>query len=72
MGIELKDLVEEGRKRQARPPADPLARERAELQELLARHGGHRERAAVELGISRRALTYRLQRTGLTRARIKP
>ena len=40
-----------------------------ELQELLARHGGHRERAANELGISRRALTFRLQRTGLTRVR---
>ncbi len=71
MGIQLKDLVEEGRRRQARPPADPLAREREELKELLNRHGGHRERAASELGISRRALTYRLQRTGLTRARTR-
>ncbi len=71
MGVQLKDLVEEGRKRQARPPSDPLSRERAELQELLARHGGHRERAANELGISRRALTYKLQRTGLTRTRTR-
>lgn len=69
MGVQLKDLVDEGRRRQAKPPSDPLARERAELQELLARHGGHRERAANELGISRRALTFRLQRTGLTRVR---
>jgi transcriptional regulator with PAS, ATPase and Fis domain len=69
MGVQLKDLVEEGRRRQASPPRDPLARERQELSELLARHGGHRERAAAELGISRRALTYRLQRTGLTRLR---
>jgi DNA-binding NtrC family response regulator len=72
MGVQLKELVEEGRRRQARPPADPLERERGELRELLARHGGHRERAAAELGISRRALTFRLQRTGLTRVRSKP
>ena len=70
-GIQLKDLVEEGRRRQARPPTDPLARERLDLQELLTRHGGHRERAADELGITRRALTYRLQRTGLTRMRTR-
>lgn len=71
MGVQLRDLVEEGRRRQASPPRDPLALERQELSELLARHGGHRERAAAELGISRRALTYRLQRTGLTRTRTR-
>lgn len=71
MGISLKDLVEEGRHRRARPLSDPLAREKQELAELLQRHGGHRSRAADELGISRRALTYRLQRVGLTRLRSK-
>jgi transcriptional regulator with PAS, ATPase and Fis domain len=70
-GVRLQDLVEDGRRRQSRPPVDPLAREREALRELLSRHGGHRERAAEELGISRRALTYRLQRTGLTRLRSK-
>jgi DNA-binding NtrC family response regulator len=71
MGIQLKDLVEEGRRRQSKPPADPLARDRQELEELLVRHGGSRERSAQELGITRRALTYRLQRTGLTRLRTR-
>jgi len=71
MGVQLKDLVEEGRRRQAKPSGDPLERDRQELQELLLRHGGHRDRAAIELGITRRALTYRLQRTGLTRLRTR-
>ncbi|MCB9496454.1 MAG: sigma-54-dependent Fis family transcriptional regulator [Fibrobacteria bacterium] len=69
LGMDLRELVEESRRRQQRPPEDPLQRERKSLQELLERHGGHRSRAAAELGISRRALTYRLQRTGLTRVR---
>jgi transcriptional regulator with PAS, ATPase and Fis domain len=69
MGIQLRDLVEEGRRRQSRPILDPLAKERQELTELLSRHGGHRTRAAEELGVSRRAFTYRLQRAGLTRFR---
>jgi len=69
LGIEIRELVDECRKRQKRPPDDPLAKERKELEEILARHGGHRTRAAQELGITRRALTYRLQRSGLTRPR---
>lgn len=71
LGATLKELVEDCRARQQRPLADPLQREREELKELLARHGGHRARAAEELGVTRRALTYRLQRAGLTRPRQK-
>lgn len=71
LGTTLKELVEDCRARQRRPLADPLLREREELNELLARHGGHRARAAEELGVTRRALTYRLQRAGLTRPRQK-
>lgn len=69
LGIQLRELVEECRRRQQRPPDDPLVKERKALEEILARHGGHRARAAQELGITRRALTYRLQRVGLTRPR---
>jgi DNA-binding NtrC family response regulator len=69
LGVQLRELVEECRRRQQRPPDDPLVKERKELEEILARHGGHRARAAQELGITRRALTYRLQRAGLTRPR---
>ncbi len=69
LGTDLRELVDDCRKRQKRPPEDPLQKERTELQELLARHGGHRARAAQELGVTRRALTYRLQRAGLTRTR---
>jgi transcriptional regulator with PAS, ATPase and Fis domain len=69
MGINLKSLIEEARRRQQRPVVDTLTIERQELQDLLIRHGGHRTRAALELGITRRALTYRLQRVGLTRPR---
>ena len=69
LGTTLKELVDDCRKRQQRPSADPLQKEREELAELLLRHGGHRARAAEELGVTRRALTYRLQRAGLTRLR---
>ena len=69
LGVQLRELVEECRRRQQRPPDDPLVKERKALEEILARHGGHRARAAQELGITRRALTYRLQRVGLTRPR---
>jgi Nif-specific regulatory protein len=69
LGTSLKELLDESRSRQQRPPRDPLEREREELGDLLSRHGGHRARAAQELGITRRALTYRLQRVGLTRPR---
>lgn len=69
LGSGVKELMDDSRARQQRPSTDPLQRERAELSELLARHGGHRTRAAQELGVSRRALTYRLQRAGLTRPR---
>lgn len=69
LGVQLRELVEECRRRQQRPPEDPLVKERKDLEEILARHGGHRARAAQELGITRRALTYRLQRVGLTRPR---
>lgn len=69
LGTSLRELLDESRSRQQRPPRDPLEREREELKELLVRHGGHRTRAALELGVTRRALTYRLQRVGLTRAR---
>lgn len=41
--------------------------ERAALVQALAQHGGHRERTADALGLSRRTLQYKLKKYGLTR-----
>ncbi len=51
-------------------PAAPAALEDAEREALvraLGAHGGHREKTADALGISRRTLQYKLKRFGLTR-----
>jgi DNA-binding NtrC family response regulator len=39
--------------------------ERAAIREAMEKHGGHRERAAADLGISRRSLFNKLRRYGL-------
>lgn len=41
--------------------------ERQALVQALERHGGHRERTAESLGISRRTLQYKLKKYGLTK-----
>ena len=51
-------------------PAAPASLEDAEREALvraLGAHGGHREKTADALGISRRTLQYKLKRFGLTR-----
>ncbi|MCM0756647.1 sigma-54 dependent transcriptional regulator [Desulfovibrio aminophilus] len=51
-------------------PAAPASLEEAEREALvraLGAHGGHREKTADALGISRRTLQYKLKRFGLTR-----
>ena len=50
--------------------ASPLSLESQELMAILAaleKHGGHRERTAQELGISRRALQYKLAKYHITK-----
>ena len=54
------------------PPANTMetaveTAERDALIQALAVHGGHRERTAEALGISRRTLQYKLKKFGLTR-----
>jgi two-component system NtrC family response regulator len=41
--------------------------ERDAIIRALEQHGGHRERTADALGISRRTLQYKLKKYGLTR-----
>ena len=41
--------------------------ERSSIEAALSETGGNRTHAARKLGISRRALIYKLQRTGLAR-----
>jgi two-component system NtrC family response regulator len=49
------------------PSENPLeAAERHILEETLRKYGGHRERTAQALGISRRTLQYRLKKYGMT------
>lgn len=49
------------------PSESPLeAAERHTLEDTLRKYGGHRERTAQALGISRRTLQYRLKKYGLT------
>ncbi len=43
------------------------AAEKATIERALAAHGGHRERTAEALGISRRTLQYKLRKYGLAR-----
>lgn len=62
----LAALLEEARGRSRRRAPDPDAAARRELEVALERNGGHRARTAAELGITRRALSYRLLRLGLT------
>jgi transcriptional regulator with PAS, ATPase and Fis domain len=62
----LDHLLEEARARSRTQAPDPEAMIRQELVLALERNGGHRARTAAELGITRRALTYRLTRAGLT------
>ena len=52
-------LLEEARARSRSRIPDPQVAMREELVAVLDRHGGHRTRAAKELGITRRALSYR-------------
>ena len=61
----LPALLEEARSRSRRRSADPDASAREALVQALERNGGHRARTAAELGITRRALSYRLVRYGL-------
>ncbi|MFZ5812610.1 MAG: sigma-54-dependent transcriptional regulator [Thermodesulfobacteriota bacterium] len=62
---------EESRATNSVPPDDgPLnfdAAEKATIERALAAHGGHRERTAEALGISRRTLQYKLRKYGLAR-----
>ncbi|HRY80888.1 MAG TPA: helix-turn-helix domain-containing protein, partial [Spirochaetia bacterium] len=46
-------------------PMDPDARERTEILDALRRSGGNKSAAARSLGISRRALYYRMSRLGI-------
>ncbi|MDR0828048.1 MAG: sigma-54 dependent transcriptional regulator [Desulfovibrio sp.] len=49
------------------PPASSLEEaERSALIQTLRRHGGHREKTAQALGMSRRTLQYKLRKYGLT------
>ena len=48
------------------PFSDP-EEERAALMQTLKRYGGHREKTAEALGMSRRTLQYKLKKYGLTR-----
>jgi len=52
------------------PPTAPANLEEAEklaIMQALEENGGHRERTAEALGISRRTLQYKLKKYGLTR-----
>ncbi len=54
----------------AAPDGGPMnfdAAEKATIERALAAHGGHRERTADALGISRRTLQYKLRKYGLAR-----
>ncbi len=63
--------AEEPRAVDSRPPDDgPMdfdSAEKATIERALAAHGGHRERTAEALGISRRTLQYKLRKYGLAR-----
>jgi len=59
-------LLEEARARSRSRVPDPQVALREELVAALERNGGHRSRTAQELGITRRALSYRLVRAGLS------
>jgi len=61
----LDALLEEARSRSRACVPDPDAAARQELALALERNGGHRAHTAAELGITRRALTYRLTRLGI-------
>jgi two-component system NtrC family response regulator len=50
----------------APPDATGEEAERAALVQALRQHGGHREKTAAALGISRRTLQYKLRKLGLT------
>ena len=61
----LGELLDEARTRSRQRAPDPFAGARQEIQHLLERHGGQRGRAAQELGITRRALSYRMAKLGI-------
>ncbi len=62
---------EESRATDSRPPDDgPMdfdSAEKATIERALAAHGGHRERTAEALGVSRRTLQYKLRKYGLAK-----
>jgi transcriptional regulator with PAS, ATPase and Fis domain len=68
----LDPLLEEARARSRFRDPDPQELARQEMQRILDRHGGHRARAAAELGITRRALNYRLVRAGICTSEARP